>query len=66
MFGISLFCNALVGFGAPRVDSKLFMVLPLVVAISFAFIADIDSPRGGFIHIHPLNLESMRAGLPTE
>ena len=66
MFGISLFCNALVGFGAPRVDSKLFMVLPLVVAISFAFIADIDSPRGGFIHIRPQNLESARAGLNRE
>jgi hypothetical protein len=63
MFGIALFCNVLVGYTAPRNDSKLFLVLPLLVAVSFAFIADIDSPRGGLIHIHPQNLESMRAGL---
>ncbi|HEY6414216.1 MAG TPA: hypothetical protein VIX42_11040 [Edaphobacter sp.] len=63
MFGIALFCNALLGYGSPRIDSKLFLVLPLVVAISFAFIADIDSPRGGMIHIRPQNLESMKAGL---
>ena len=32
--------------------SKLFMVLPLVVAVSFFLIADIDSPRGGVIRVH--------------
>jgi hypothetical protein len=66
MFGIALFCNVLVGYASPRNDSKLFLVLPLVVAVSFAFIADIDSPRGGLIHIHPQNLESARAGLNRE
>jgi hypothetical protein len=63
MFGIALFCNVLVGYGARRFEWKLFIVLPLVVAVSFAFIADIDSPRGGVIHIHPQNLESVQKGL---
>jgi hypothetical protein len=30
--------------------------LPLVVATSFALIADIDSPRGGIIRVSPINL----------
>jgi len=38
------------------------MVLPLVVAISFFLIADIDSPRGGVIRVRPQNLESLQAG----
>jgi hypothetical protein len=63
MFGIALFCNVLVGYGARRLEWKLFVVLPLVVAVSFAFIADIDSPRGGVIHIKPQNLESVQKGL---
>jgi len=63
MFGIALFCNGLLGFGARRMEARLFMVLPLVVAISFSLIADIDSPRGGLIRVHPQNLERLRAGL---
>jgi hypothetical protein len=39
MFGIALFSNALLGFGARKMEPKLFMVLPLVVAISFFLIA---------------------------
>jgi hypothetical protein len=37
--------------------------LPLVVAISFMLIADIDSPRGGLIRVQPQNLQSLQAGL---
>jgi len=29
------------------------LVLPLLVSISFFLIADIDSPRGGRIRVHP-------------
>ena len=63
MFGIALFCNGLVGFGSRQLKPRLFMILPLVVAISFFLIADIDSPRGGVIRVHPQNLERLRAGL---
>ena len=62
MFGIALFCNMLLGYGVRRLVVKLLMVLPLVVAISFFLIADIDSPRGGVIRVHPQNLHSLRAG----
>jgi hypothetical protein len=66
MFGIALFCNGLVGFGSRQLKPRLFMILPLVVAISFFLIADIDSPRGGVIRVHPQNLERLRAGLGAE
>jgi hypothetical protein len=63
MFVIALFCNVMLGYGARKVDARLLMVLPLVVAISFLLISDIDSPRRGFIKVIPQNLVSLRAGL---
>lgn len=66
MFAIATFSNALVGYGARGMEWRLFMVLPLVVAISFFLIADIDSPRGGVIKVRPQNLVSLRAGLGAE
>jgi hypothetical protein len=66
MFGIALFCNTLLGFGARRMEPKLFLVLPLVVAISFFLIADIDSPRGGVIQVHPQNLERLQTSLGAD
>jgi hypothetical protein len=41
----------------------LLMTLPLIVAVSFFLIADIDSPRRGVIRVHPQNMESLQAGL---
>jgi hypothetical protein len=66
MFAIALFCNWLVGYGLRRIEMKLLVILPLVVAVSFFLIADIDSPRGGVIRVHPQNLESVRAGRHAE
>jgi hypothetical protein len=66
MFAIAVICNFLLGYGARRMRMWLFMILPLLVAISFFLIADIDSPRGGVIRVHPQNLESLRAGLGGE
>jgi hypothetical protein len=63
MFGIALGCNVLYGYGSRRADWKLSIVLPLVVAVSLAFIADMNSPRGGFIHIQPNNLERLQRTL---
>jgi hypothetical protein len=63
MFAIALLCSWLVGYGVRRPEQRLLTVLPLVVAVSFFLIADIDSPRGGVIRVHPQNLESLRAGL---
>jgi hypothetical protein len=63
MFAIALLCSWLVGYGVRMPEQRLLMVLPLAVAVSFFLIADIDSPRGGVIRVHPQNLESLRAGL---
>jgi hypothetical protein len=38
--------------------------LPIVIAISFLLIADIDAPRGGLIRIRPRNLASLAQSLP--
>jgi hypothetical protein len=63
MFAIALFSNWLMGFGLKRWEPKLLVILPVVVAVSFFLIADIDSPRGGTIRVHPLNLERLQGGL---
>jgi hypothetical protein len=63
LFAIAICCNAMFGYGARKMEVKLFLVLPLVVAISFFLIADIDSPRSGVIRVNPQNLESLRASL---
>lgn len=39
------------------------MILPLVLAIAFFLIADIDSPRWGVIRVQPQNLLSLAASL---
>jgi hypothetical protein len=59
-------CNVLVGYAARGANTRaaLLLVLPLVVSISFLLIADIDSPRGGFIHVAPQNLVSLSQSLP--
>jgi bacteriorhodopsin len=61
MAAIALICNYLLGYTARRHDvtATRFFVLPLIVATSFFLIADIDSPQGGIIRIHPLNLEHL-------
>jgi hypothetical protein len=54
---IAIGCNLLIGYSAHRTYRLLFLVLPLAVSVSFFLIADIDSPRGGLIHVQPQNLE---------
>jgi hypothetical protein len=66
MVAIAVCCNILVGYGWRRAKASagLLFVLPLVVSISFLLIADIDSPRGGFIRLVPQNLVSLSQSLP--
>jgi len=66
MVGMAICCNVLVGYGArgAGVKSGLLFVLPVVAAIAFLLIADIDSPRRGFIHVVPQNLVSLLDSLP--
>jgi hypothetical protein len=63
MIGIAVFCNVLLGFGTREFNARFLIVLPLMVAVSFFLIADIDSPRGGVIRVSPQNLVSLRTSL---
>ncbi|MGA2369550.1 MAG: hypothetical protein ACLPPV_11465 [Candidatus Korobacteraceae bacterium] len=66
MVGMAICCNVLTGYGArgAGVKSGLLFVLPMIAAIAFLLIADIDSPRRGFIHVVPQNLVSLLESLP--
>jgi hypothetical protein len=68
MVAIAVCCNLLVGYGARDIKAERFLllILPLVVSISFMLIADIDSPRGGFIRVHPHNLTSVADSLRAQ
>jgi protein-S-isoprenylcysteine O-methyltransferase Ste14 len=52
---IAVFSNTMVGFSGRRHKTGviLLLVLPLVVAIAFLLIADIDCPGGGFDQSDP-------------
>ena len=69
MFLIAILSNLLLGYGMHRRAVALSIILPLAVSLSFFLIADIDSPRGGVIRIHPQNLysvvDSLQAGSPA-
>ncbi len=68
MLIIALFANLLVGYAAKRSKptTTMLLVLPLIAAVSFFLIADIDSPRGGLIRIHPQDLRSLSQSLGDE
>jgi len=65
MAAIAICSNWLVGYGAQDAKAERIqhLVLPLVVSISFFLIADLDSPRGGVIRVHPQNLVSLAESL---
>lgn len=65
MIIMALFCNFLIGYGAKR-GKIIFVVLPIVLAVSFFLIADIDSPRGGVIRVRPQNLVSLSEALHAQ
>jgi hypothetical protein len=57
MMGLmAISCNLLVGYGERRKGEAILFILPLVVSLSLFLIADLDSPRGGVIRVHPQNL----------
>jgi hypothetical protein len=65
MFVIGLCCNLLIGYCIRRTGMEfvVFLVLTLVLSISFFLIADIDSPRRGIIRVVPQNLISLSQSL---
>ena len=60
MLVIAIGCNVLVGYGSRGIKggTRLLLILPLLIAIALMLIADIDSPRHGFIRVRPKNLQS--------
>lgn len=64
MLLIALGANLLLGYGMHRKSGIMFLIVPLAVSVSFMLIADIDSPRGGLIHVAPQNLVSLAQSLP--
>jgi hypothetical protein len=65
MVMIAVFCHLLIGLGArdARAERALLVIMPLITAMSFLLIADIDSPRGGVIRIYPDNLSAISESL---
>jgi hypothetical protein len=65
MASIAICCCLLVGYDLRdmKAGRTLIPILPLIVSIAFFLIADIDSPRGGAIHVHPQNLLSLAESL---
>jgi hypothetical protein len=61
MGAIGVFSTLLVGLGVKRQArfSRVLAVLPLIIAIAFFLIADIESPRLGIIRVVPQNLMSL-------
>jgi hypothetical protein len=67
MASIAIACNVLIGYASHgKGQVVLFPILPLLASIAFLLIADLDSPRGGLIHVSPQNLLSLAETLrPT-
>jgi hypothetical protein len=63
LLAIAVFCNVLIGYGAHGRRTSLLLILPIALSITLFLIADIESPRGGVIVVHPQNLESLAASL---
>ena len=65
MVAIGVCCNALLGYTAriPTSGNRRFVLLPLIVSVSFFLIADLDSPTGGGILVSPHNLVSLASSL---
>jgi hypothetical protein len=61
MEAIAICCNLLSGYVLRLKRRKIdpFVILPLLVSVSFYLIAELDSPRGGFVRVSPQNLVSL-------
>ena len=66
LMGTISFCSSvLMGFSVvnARASPGLLFAVPLVLAVAFALIADLDSPHGGAIRVVPDNLVALAASL---
>ena len=65
LIAVAIVCSALFGFVVRPADGKVrfAFLIPLVVAVALFLIADLDSPRGGFIRVAPNNLATLKPSL---
>jgi hypothetical protein len=64
MGAIAICCNFLIGSAAHDAKARRpLIVLPIVLGIAFMLLADLDSPRGGIIRVHPQNLRSLQESI---
>jgi hypothetical protein len=66
MVALAVCCGLLVGYSSHRAVSLLSTVLPVIVALAFFLIADIDSPRRGVIRVTPQNLIGLSQSLDKQ
>ena len=68
MAAIGIVSNILVGYGTRQLKPRYMLpfVVPAIMSISFFLISDIDSPRGGIIHVVPQNLLSLAESLHVQ
>ena len=60
MWVIAVCCNAMIGFYIRPKDPKAIQfIMPIVIAVAFLLLAEIDTPRRGIIKVHPQNLLSL-------
>jgi hypothetical protein len=62
---IGIGCSWLVAYRERRTDGLAFLIVPLAASVCLFLIADLDSPRGGAIHVNPRNLSSLSKSLPA-
>jgi len=62
---IAVCCSLLLGYGArsSAAEGRMHVVLPFVLAVAFALIADIEAPHAGVILVEPHNLIAAKAAL---
>lgn len=63
MIALAICCCLLIGYSANEPGLFLFAIFPLLLAVSFFLISDIDSPRRGVIRVMPQNLISLSQSL---
>jgi hypothetical protein len=64
MWAIAICCNLMIGFYMrPKDPKSIRFIMPIVIAVAFLLIADIDAPRRGIITVHPQSLISLADSL---
>jgi hypothetical protein len=67
IIALSLCCSVLFGFYATHKSGRLlFLSLPVILAITFFLLGDLDNPRAGVIRVEPENLENLEWQLKGE